>query len=172
MGRARYASVMELRQITPQPLRGLAGVFTIALVLLVWWFVTSGMVNEERIVSPAVLPSPGAVGPLPGTVHEVEAVAADGARVQSWLVLPEGASVDEPAPLVLWIHGGPLMSWNSWSWRWCPWVMVARGYAVLLPNPALSQGFGLDFVRRGWGEWGAAPYTDLMAAGLRPRNPH
>ena len=113
---------------------------------------------------PPVLPSPGRLDPLPGTLHQVEATAADGARVQSWLVLPEGASADNPAPLLLWIHGGPLMSWNSWSWRWCPWVMVARGYAVLLPNPALSQGFGLDFVRRGWGEWGGAPYTDLMAA--------
>ena len=114
---------------------------------------------------PPVLPSPGTLDrPLPGTLHEVVATAPDGARVQSWLVVPEGASADSPAPLLLWIHGGPLMSWNSWSWRWCPWVMVARGYAVLLPNPALSQGFGLDFVRRGWGEWGGAPYTDLMAA--------
>ena len=113
---------------------------------------------------PAALPGPGTLGPLPGTLHEVEATAADGARVQSWLVLPDGASAESPAPLVLWIHGGPLMSWNSWSWRWCPWVLAARGYAVLLPNPALSQGFGLDFVRRGWGEWGGAPYTDLMAA--------
>ena len=113
---------------------------------------------------PPALASPGALEHLPGTVHEIRATAADGARVQSWLVLPEGACADSPAPLLLWIHGGPLMSWNSWSWRWCPWVMVARGYAVLLPNPALSQGFGLDFVRRGWGEWGGAPYTDLIAA--------
>ncbi|TFV53210.1 S9 family peptidase [Blastococcus sp. TF02A_35] len=113
---------------------------------------------------PAPIPSPASVGTLPGTLHELRTTAADGAEVQSWLVLPEGASADAPAPLVLWVHGGPLMSWNSWSWRWCPWVLAARGYAVLLPNPALSQGFGLDFVRRGWGEWGEAPYTDLMAA--------
>jgi dipeptidyl aminopeptidase/acylaminoacyl peptidase len=113
---------------------------------------------------PVELPSPGAVGPLPGTLREVDATAADGTRVQSWLVLPEGAGPDSPAPLVLWVHGGPLMSWNSWSWRWTPWVLAAQGYAVLLPNPALSQGFGQDFVRRGWGEWGGAPYTDLMAA--------
>lgn len=113
---------------------------------------------------PPVLPNPGTVGALPGTLHEVQATAADGTRIQSWLVLPEGASADSPAPLVLWIHGGPLMSWNSWSWRWCPWVLAAQGYAVLLPNPALSQGFGQEFVRRGWGEWGEAPYTDLMAA--------
>jgi dipeptidyl aminopeptidase/acylaminoacyl peptidase len=113
---------------------------------------------------PAALPSPGTVERLPGRLEEVEATAADGARVQSWLVLPEGASAENPAPLLLWIHGGPLMSWNSWSWRWCPWVLAARGYAVLLPNPALSQGFGQDFVRRGWGEWGGTPYTDLMTA--------
>jgi dipeptidyl aminopeptidase/acylaminoacyl peptidase len=113
---------------------------------------------------PAPLPNPGSITTLPGTLHELDATAADGSRVQSWLVLPEGASAEHPAPLVLWIHGGPLMSWNSWSWRWTPWVLAARGYAVLLPNPGLSQGFGQDFVRRGWGEWGAEPYTDLMSA--------
>ncbi|MGY1856863.1 alpha/beta fold hydrolase [Modestobacter sp. SYSU DS0290] len=113
---------------------------------------------------PAPLPNPGTVDSFPGTLRELQATATDGTRVQSWLVLPEGASAERPAPLVLWVHGGPLMSWNSWSWRWTPWVLAARGYAVLLPNPALSQGFGQDFVRRGWGEWGGAPYTDLMAA--------
>lgn len=100
---------------------------------------------------------------LPGTLTEVETTAADGARVRAWLALPDGASADAPAPLLLWIHGGPLGSWNSWSWRWNPWIMVARGYAVLLPDPALSTGYGQDFVQRGWGAWGAAPFTDLMA---------
>jgi dipeptidyl aminopeptidase/acylaminoacyl peptidase len=119
---------------------------------------------ERALQDPPVLPNPGTLESLPGTLRELQATAPDGARVQSWLVLPEGASAESPAPLVLWIHGGPLMSWNSWSWRWTPWVLAARGYAVLMPNPALSQGFGQDFVRRGWGEWGGAPYTDLMAA--------
>jgi dipeptidyl aminopeptidase/acylaminoacyl peptidase len=41
--------------------------------------------------------------------------------------------------------------------------MVARGYAVLLPDPALSTGYGQNFVQRGWGAWGSAPFTDLMA---------
>ena len=63
----------------------------------------------------------------------------------------------------LWIHGGPVSSWNAWSWRWNPWIMVAQGYAVLLPDPALSTGYGEEFVQRGWGAWGAHPYTDLMA---------
>jgi dipeptidyl aminopeptidase/acylaminoacyl peptidase len=41
--------------------------------------------------------------------------------------------------------------------------MVAAGYAVLLPDPALSTGYGQAFVQRGWGAWGGAPYTDLLA---------
>ncbi len=101
---------------------------------------------------------------LPGRLEEVETKAEDGVRVRAWLALPEGASAENPAPLLLWIHGGPLGSWNAWSWRWNPWLAVARGYAVLLPDPALSTGYGLDFVARGWGSWGKAPYTDLMAA--------
>lgn len=98
---------------------------------------------------------------VPGSVTEVVAAASDGARVRSWLVLPDG---DAPAPLLLWIHGGPLGSWNSWHWRWNPWLLAARGYAVLLPDPALSTGYGQDFIQRGWGAWGGAPYDDLMAA--------
>src|SRR2546430_12676917 len=41
--------------------------------------------------------------------------------------------------------------------------MVARGYAVLLPDPGLSTGYGHDFVGRGHGDWGTRPYADLMA---------
>jgi dipeptidyl aminopeptidase/acylaminoacyl peptidase len=101
------------------------------------------------------------IPPLPGEVTEVNAVAPDGTPIRSWLTLPEG---DAAAPLVLWIHGGPLASWNAWHWRWNPWLLTARGYAVLLPDPALSTGYGQDFIQRGWGAWGFAPYTDLMAA--------
>ena len=110
------------------------------------------------------LRGPSETPALPGTLTEVEATGEDGTRVRSWLALPDGASGDNPAPLLLWIHGGPLGSWNAWSWRWNPWLAVAQGYAVLLPDPALSTGYGLGFIRRGWGQWGAAPFTDLMAA--------
>ena len=112
---------------------------------------------------PAYLPGPAAATDLPGTLTEVIGAAEDGSALRAWLVLPEGASPSAPAPLLLWIHGGPLASWNAWSWRWNPWLMAARGYAVLLPDPALSTGYGQQFIRRGWGRWGEAPYTDLMA---------
>lgn len=109
------------------------------------------------------LKSPIATPELPGTLTEVETTDADGRRVRAWLALPEGTSADAKAPLLLWIHGGPLGSWNAWSWRWNPWILVARGYAVLLPDPALSTGYGQQFIQDGWGAWGGAPYTDLLA---------
>jgi len=56
-----------------------------------------------------------------------------------------------------------MSSWNGWQWRWNPWVMAARGYAVLLPDPALSTGYGQHMMQRGHGAWGASPYTDVMA---------
>ena len=101
---------------------------------------------------------------LPGRVERVTATASDGAEIGSWLVVPRDASVDAPAPLVVWAHGGPIGSWNAWSWRWNPHLLAARRYAVLLPDPALSTGYGHAFVQRGWGRWGAEPYTDIVAA--------
>jgi len=111
---------------------------------------------------PVALPGPAAAPELPGTLTEVRATAADGSPLRAWLAVPTGAGPDAPAPLLLWIHGGPLGSWNAWSWRWNPWLAVARGYAVLLPDPGLSTGYGAEFMARGWGAWGAEPYTDLL----------
>jgi dipeptidyl aminopeptidase/acylaminoacyl peptidase len=113
---------------------------------------------------PDVLPGPpGADAPVPGSLVEVTATAADGFPLRSWLCLPEGAAAGTPAPLMVWVHGGPLGSWSSWHWRWNPWLAVAKGYAVLLPDPAFSTGYGQEMVDRGWGQWGGNPYTDVLA---------
>jgi dipeptidyl aminopeptidase/acylaminoacyl peptidase len=109
------------------------------------------------------LPAPGQHPPVPGALTEIEATADDGQPIRGWLVLPEGASADHPAPLLLWVHGGPRGSWNSWQWRWNPWLAAAKGYAVLLPDPALSTGYGLEFVKRGYRAWGPRTFADVMA---------
>jgi dipeptidyl aminopeptidase/acylaminoacyl peptidase len=100
----------------------------------------------------------------PGIVERLTARAADGTEVGSWLVRPSGASAEHPAPLVVWVHGGPLGSWNGWHWRWNPHLLAAHGYAVLMPDPALSTGYGQRMVDRGWNDWGGAPYEDVTAA--------
>ncbi len=117
---------------------------------------------------PAVIPSPaldeGAVG-APGRVERIVATAQDGAPIGAWLVLPADASPEHPAPLVVFVHGGPLGSWtDGWHWRWNPQVLAARGYAVVLPDPAFSTGYGQAMVQRGWGRWHEAPFTDMLAA--------
>lgn len=114
--------------------------------------------------APTPLPTPGLPLDVPGRLVEVETAADDGVPIRSWLVLPPEASPQTPAPLLLWVHGGPLSSWNSWSWRWNPHLLAERGYAVLLPDPALSTGYGQAFIERGWGTWGQRPYTDVLAA--------
>jgi dipeptidyl aminopeptidase/acylaminoacyl peptidase len=119
--------------------------------------------SSQADQEPAYLAAPGDSVELPGRWEEVVVTAADGQPIHGRLVLPDLPEGSGPAPLLLWIHGGPHMSWNAWTWRWNPWVAASRGYAVLLPDPGLSDGYGQAFHNRGWGDWGGAPFTDLMA---------
>jgi dipeptidyl aminopeptidase/acylaminoacyl peptidase len=100
----------------------------------------------RRDQQPERLPTPAPTPELPGTLTEIETTGS-GARLHGWLCRPHAAA---NAPLMVWIHGGPFGSWNSWSWRWNPWVAVAHGWAVLLPDPALSTGYGEVFIERAW----------------------
>jgi dipeptidyl aminopeptidase/acylaminoacyl peptidase len=109
---------------------------------------------------PAYLPSPAPTPQLPGSLTEVSTTTPDGATVRGWLCRPDS---ERPAPLMLWVHGGPFLSYNGWNWRWNPWVAVARGYAVLLPDPALSTGYGPDWIARAWPHRAAVVWRDLEA---------
>ncbi|MEN0063016.1 MAG: S9 family peptidase [Myxococcota bacterium] len=93
--------------------------------------------------------------------HTVAGAAGD--PVQYWLLVPKGAT--GPCPTFIWIHGGPIGAWNDqWHWRWNANVVLAQGYAVVLPNPRGSTGFGQAFVDGIWdNQWGAACYDDLTA---------
>ena len=109
---------------------------------------------------PVTLPTPAPAPAPPGRLTEV-ATEVDGATVRGWLCLPPDG--DGPAPLMLWIHGGPFSSFNSWSWRWNPWVPVAHGWAVLMPDPALSTGYGPEFIARAWPHRAGPVWADLEA---------
>ena len=111
--------------------------------------------------SPEVLPTPAPVPALPGRLEEVS-TEVDGATVRGWLCLPDRAP-DGPVPVMLWVHGGPFASYNAWSWRWSPWVAVAHGWAVLLPDPALSTGYGPEWIARAWPHRAGLVWRDLEA---------
>ena len=96
-------------------------------------------------------------------VESFTARSTDGAQIQSFLVKPKRAT--GRLPLAFWIHGGPIgMDTDGWHWRWNPLLLVAQGYAVALPNPRGSTGFGQDFIQGIWGNvWGDQCFKDLMA---------
>jgi dipeptidyl aminopeptidase/acylaminoacyl peptidase len=96
-------------------------------------------------------------------LEEVTARAADGTEVHCWLVLPEH-SLETPLPLAVLVHGGPFAAWSGWSWRWSATLHSARGWAVLLPNPRLSTGYGHEHIASSWGDWATLPATDILAA--------
>lgn len=95
-----------------------------------------------------------------GALREVTATAQDGTPLRAWLRVPEG---EGPHPLVVFAHGGPWGSWNAWTYRWNPNPFVAAGYAVLLPDPAISTGYGQAMIDRGQQQLGGTPFTDILA---------
>jgi dipeptidyl aminopeptidase/acylaminoacyl peptidase len=95
-------------------------------------------------------------------VQDLVVAAPDGGHVRGWVVAPKES---KKHPVLLWIHGGPISAHhNGWHWRWNAMVMATRGYAVALPNPRGSTGYGQEFIEGIWkNQWGAACYRDLMA---------
>lgn len=106
------------------------------------------------------LPNPADEIEQTGTLTEVTATAEDGTDLRAWLRLPEG---EGPHPLLVFAHGGPWGSWNAWTYRWNPNPFVEAGYAVLLPDPAISTGYGQAMIDRGQHQLGGTPFTDIMA---------
>lgn len=95
-------------------------------------------------------------------VAELAVPADDGVTMQGWMVLPRS---EKTAPGLLWIHGGPIGAFgDGWHWRWNPLVAASAGYAVLLPNPRGSTGYGQAFIDGIWANrWGDQCYRDVLA---------
>ncbi|MFE7854120.1 alpha/beta hydrolase family protein [Streptomyces sp. NPDC057403] len=107
-------------------------------------------VGRPRV--PTLVTAPAAAAAATGRMEKLSYRAPDGSTWYSRLCLPAAAPEGE-LPVLVWCHGGPLLSWTDWSWRWNPWPFVAEGYAVLMPDPPLSLGYGQQAVERGWGRW-------------------
>ena len=130
---------MELRQITPQPLRALAGVFTMAVALLFWWLITSGSVAEERMVSPAVLPSPmEVVRSFPSLVNDRHLVASIAASMRRVLI---GFGLAILVGVPLGILAG---SWRLFEAGGAPFALFGRNVPIAALIPLTLMWFGID----------------------------
>jgi dipeptidyl aminopeptidase/acylaminoacyl peptidase len=90
-------------------------------------------------------------------------------KVQGFLVKPPNFDPSRKYPVKFLIHGGPQGAWgDDWSYRWNPELFAAptaatpSGYVVLMINFHGSTGYGQKFIDAINGDWGGAPYEDLM----------
>jgi dipeptidyl aminopeptidase/acylaminoacyl peptidase len=88
---------------------------------------------------------------------------AKGDKVQGFLVKPPNFDATKKYPVKFLIHGGPQGAWgDDWSFRWNPELFAANGYVVVTINFHGSTGYGQKFIDAINGDWGGAPFEDLM----------
>jgi dipeptidyl aminopeptidase/acylaminoacyl peptidase len=90
-------------------------------------------------------------------------------KVQGFLVKPPNFDASKKYPVKFLIHGGPQGAWgDDWSYRWNPELFASptsstsSGYVVIMINFHGSTGYGQKFIDAINGDWGGAPFEDLM----------
>ena len=96
-------------------------------------------------------------------------IGANGDRVEGFLVKPPNFDASKKYPVKFLIHGGPQGAWgDDWSYRWNPELFASptsstsSGYVVIMINFHGSTGYGQKFIDDINGDWGGAPFEDLM----------
>jgi dipeptidyl aminopeptidase/acylaminoacyl peptidase len=94
---------------------------------------------------------------------------AHGDKVEGFLVKPPNFNAAKKYPVKFLIHGGPQGAWgDDWSYRWNPELFASptqstpSGYVVIMINFHGSTGYGQKFIDAINGDWGGAPFEDLM----------
>jgi dipeptidyl aminopeptidase/acylaminoacyl peptidase len=98
-----------------------------------------------------------------GEVEEIRFNSKDGTEIETFVVKPPGFSKRRRYPGILNIHGGPQAQYD-FGFNFEAQLYAANGYAVVLPNPRGSTGYGQDFCLAIWQAWGESDYEDVMAA--------
>jgi dipeptidyl aminopeptidase/acylaminoacyl peptidase len=86
----------------------------------------------------------------------------DDFNIEGLLVKPVGYREGKRYPLILQIHGGPYSRFSD-TFNSRAQVWAANGYAVLMPNPRGSTGYGQKFSSSNIGDWGGKDFKDIMA---------
>jgi dipeptidyl aminopeptidase/acylaminoacyl peptidase len=87
---------------------------------------------------------------------------AKGDTVYGYAIKPAGYKAGK-APVAFLIHGGPQGSFSDhFHYRWNPQVFAGHGFAVVMIDFHGSTGYGQAFTDAISGDWGGAPFDDLM----------
>lgn len=98
----------------------------------------------------------------PGDISQVSAVgytAGDGRELIGYLTTPNDREARN-LPLVVLPHGGPAArDYTGFDYK--AQALASRGYAVFQPQFRGSDGFGVELLEAGYGEWGRKMQSDL-----------
>ena len=84
-------------------------------------------------------------------------------KVEGFLVKPPNFDSNKKYPVKFIVHGGPEVPMgDEWSYRWNFELFAANGYVVIFINFHGSAGYGQKFIDSINGDWGGAPFEDLM----------
>lgn len=98
-----------------------------------------------------------------GDYEQFEFKGAKGDTVHGFAVKPSGFVAGQKYPVAFLIHGGPQGSFGDhFHYRWNPEVFAGHGYGVVMIDFHGSTGYGQAFTDAISGDWGGAPYEDLM----------
>jgi dipeptidyl aminopeptidase/acylaminoacyl peptidase len=95
-------------------------------------------------------------------VDYVHFKSKDGTPVSGYLYKPLDYIPGKKVPTLLNPHGGPVGQYSA-SFYHLAELYAANGYAVLLPNPRGSSGYGQKFCEAIFADWGNKDYQDDMA---------
>jgi dipeptidyl aminopeptidase/acylaminoacyl peptidase len=98
-----------------------------------------------------------------GPYRQFSFTGAHGDEVFGYFIEPVDRVPGKKYPLAFLIHGGPQGSFDDhWHYRWNPEIYAGHGYAVVAIDFHGSVGYGQAFTDAINGDWGGAPYEDLM----------
>jgi dipeptidyl aminopeptidase/acylaminoacyl peptidase len=92
----------------------------------------------------------------------VQFKSKDGTAVHGYVYKPLDYTPGKKYPTILRPHGGPVWAYYA-EFTHLAQLFAANGYAVLLPNPRGSTGYGENFAKAIFADWGNKDYQDDMA---------
>ena len=97
-----------------------------------------------------------------GAFEQFSFKGAKGDTVYGFVMKPAGYKAGK-VPTAMLIHGGPQGSFGDhFHYRWNPQAYAGRGFGVIFIDFHGSTGYGQAFTDAISGDWGGAPYEDLM----------
>jgi dipeptidyl aminopeptidase/acylaminoacyl peptidase len=86
----------------------------------------------------------------------------DGTTVAGYLYKPVDFVPGKKYPTILRPHGGPVWAYYA-EFNHLAQLLAGNGYVVLLPNPRGSTGYGQDYAKAIYRDWGNKDFQDDMA---------